>query len=615
MTTWRARWVMAAGLACAAAGGVCGVGAGGLTGCADEGEVRDRVDALEVDGADVTSDTSASDSEVAADSGDTGSGDGTFSDSGDTTGDTTDATSPDSVDSADATDATDTSGDSDVDSGDTTTVSDVVDPPWDVDPDAPWVLGRPIPISGTDGAAEIGAPVIAAGRFSAFVPVRIGSGSLVVDQQTTVAPETGGHAALVALDGGLEDPDFAAAVYLDGPLSAPERPSIAACGDYVYATINEVGGAAARLVRLSADLEAIDYAQFSALPGIGHSVKLGAPVCGGPGFVVTLDAVGGAQFVAPSGAKSEFSAAQSDNKSLILNGPKVFEDNAAQVVSATSMRILHVVAGPDKEIFYVGEATVQRQIGDTTLEPGDQLVYNHDYAAGSGGSIASQGWFGRDDIAAIAVGLDGRFAVVWTDVTPGATAADPELVEQVVSVFESDGAKAWNERSSAWAIDRVSFDRDGNVRIAGRFRSLEAIGVATAPLGTEDAFLAVLSAADGARLRHATMGVPGLGAKVVGPVFDAVGSGECADMGALVAMLVQTGPTRAAIGVGADARCATEALTAGDAELLLTLDAPTADATNWWLALSGPAIGGSHGSPWPAGTAAGPVRARFVSPL
>ncbi len=491
-------------------------------------------------------------------------------------------------------------------------VADVVVPPWEVDPDAPWALGRPIPIAGSEGPAEVAAPITPAGQFAALVAVRIGGGSVMVDGRTFAAPDTGGHAALVALSGELEAPALSSVVYLDGPLSAPERPSIAVCGDHIYASINEQNGSGARLVRLSLDLESIDVAAFAALPGLGHSVKLGAPVCGGPGFVVTLDAVGGAAFTAPDGDKAEFSAAQTENKSLILNGTRVFVENAAQVVSANSMRILHILSGPAQVIFYVGEATVQRQIGDTTLLPGDQLVYNHDYAVGSGGSIASQGWFGREDISFMTTAPDGRFAVAWVDVTPGATANDPELVEVVVSVFEADGARTWNKRSASWAIDRMSFDDGGDLRIAGRFRSLEVIGVATAPVGPEDAFLAVLGGADGARKRHVVSGVPGVASTVTGPIFDAAGSGACTAT-SLDAVFVASGTSRVAVGVG-DQRCATQALTANDSALLIGMPITAGDASDAWLAFGG-ALNAGQGSPWPAGTNVGPIRMRFVSPL
>ena len=569
-----------------------------LGACADKDDIRSR---LEIDAsAEVANEVTSEVETTPTD----GSAEATLETTSETTSDTPQAEAEVQIETVD-----DTSVPQDV------ADADVFVPPWEVDPDAPWALGRPIAIAGSEGPADVAAPVTPGGLMDALVPVRIGGGSVVVDGRTFAAPDTGGHAALVALSGDLETPVASSVVYLDGPLSAPERPQIAVCGGHIYASINEQNGSAARLVRLSLDLESIDVAAFAALPGLGHSVKLGAPVCGGPGFVVTLDAVGGAAFTAPDGDKAEFSAAQTENKSLILNGTRVFVENAAQVVSANSMRILHILAGPAQVIFYVGEATVQRQIGDTTLMPGDQLVYNHDYAVGSGGSIASQGWFGREDISFMTTSSEGRFAVAWVDVTPGATGNDPELVEVVVSVFEADGARAWNKRSASWAIDRMSFDDGGDLRIAGRFRSLEVIGVATAPVGPEDAFLAVLGGADGARKRHVVLGVPGVASAISGPIFDALGTGECTAT-SLDAVFVASGPTRVAVGVG-DQRCATQALTANDGALLIgtpvnTLD--SGDASDAWLVFGG-ALGASHGSPWPAGTHVGPVRMRFVSPL
>ena len=123
MTMWRAGWMLAAGLA--------------IAGCADEGEVRERIDALEVDGGGDADGTAGSDGDTA---GDSGGGDAIGDTSvGDTVGDTgTGETTNDVADTSDA-----TVGD--------TTPSDIVDPPWEVDPDAPWALGRPIPVAGTDG--------------------------------------------------------------------------------------------------------------------------------------------------------------------------------------------------------------------------------------------------------------------------------------------------------------------------------------------------------------------------------------------------------------------------------------------------------------------------------
>jgi len=580
-----------------------------LGGCADKDEIKSRLDV----------DASAETTGDAAD--------GTASETGSpdvTTDSQVDGTTEVSDTTADTVTPGDVVNDVEVsetvnDASDVADTADVPVTPWEVDPDAPWALGRPIAIAGSDGPADIAAPVTSTGRYTALVPVGIASGAVVADGRSFVAPDVGGHAAIVALSGDLLAPSLGTIVYLDGPLTTPERPSLAVCDGAVYATINEKNGSASRLVRLSADLEAIDVALFGALPGLGHSVRLGAPTCGGPGFVVTLDAVGGASFTAPDGKKSEFNASQTENKTLIVNGTRIFAENAAQVVSATSMRILQLVAGAGKVVFYVGEATVQRQIGDTLLQPGDQLVYNHDYAVGTGGSIASQGWFGREDIALVATAPNGRFAVAWIDVTAGATPADPELIEIVVSVFEPGGARAWNKRSSAWAVDRISFDSDGDLRIAGRFRSLEVIGVATAPVGLEDVFLAVLGGADGVRKRHGVLGVPGVATTLVGPVFDAVGSGECAAAGSLDAVIAVTGPTRLAIGVGAAARCASQALTAGDGVLRIgtpTTTPAATDATDFWLAFGGPALGGALGTPWPAAAAqVGPVRVRFVSPL
>lgn len=487
---------------------------------------------------------------------------------------------------------------------------------WLVDPDGPWVLGRPIAITGSESAAQLGPPVAASGRYQALVGVRVATGPVVADGQTYSPPDGGAHAAVAALSGDVSAARLGTLVYLDGDLSAPNLPLLAVCDGWVYATITEQGGAHARFVRLDANLETIDVALLSARPGLGNTVALGPPVCGGPGVVATLDAVGGAIFTAPDGRQSEFGSDQTDNRSLILNGARVFNENAAQVVSATSMRILHLARGPEQVLFYVAEATVERQIGNTTLMPGDQLVYSHDFAVGSGGSISSQAWFGRQDIQAIATSPDGRFAVVWTDVIAGPTPADPETIETVVSVFEADGARAWSTRSSGWAIDRVVFGGDGDLRVAGRFRSLEAIGIARAPVGPEDAFLVVFAGVDGARKRFVTHGADGLGARIVGPIMRANGSAACAPAELLDVVLVATGDVRTGIGVSDEARCATEDLTAGDNDLGLAVAAePGADdAVDLWLSLVGGAISAGDGQPWPPGSHAGALRARLVIP-
>ncbi len=587
-----------------------------LFACADEGAIRDRIDGLEVSadaGVDAVGDGISGDTGSIPDS-QVGS-DGTAQDG--TVGDTV---APGDGGGEVGPPADTTSGDTGLDGGDGTIGPDAPIVEWDVDPNAVWALGRPIGVSGSEGVAEIAAPIATnGGRHRALVPVRVGGGNVVVDGRSFAAPDTGAHAAIVALGGELQAPVVTTVVYLDGPLARAERPAIAVCEGWVYATINEQDGSAARFVRLDASLEAIDVATLTAVPGLGHGVKLGAPVCGGPGVVATLDAIGGAAFTAPNGNKAEFLASQTENKSLILNGTRIFAENAAQVVSATGMRILHLLAGVDQNLFYVGEATIQRQIGDTTLVPGDQLIYIHDYAVGSGGSIASQAWFGREDITRVAAARDGRFAVVWVDVTPGPTPADPETLEVVVSVFEADGARAWNKRSAAWAIDRIAFDAVGDLRIAGRFRSLEVIGVATAPQGPEDAFLATLSGADGERLRFVTHGQSDVAAAIVSPIFGAPPGAGCGASGVLDAVFVATGATRIGIGVspaGGGARCTTQPVQGGGAPLMmaLSMQAATGDAIDFWLALADATLDTGIGEPWPAGVHVGPVRARFSSP-
>jgi hypothetical protein len=577
---------------------------------------------------DVKNGTDASDTRVSDTVGDTGdslqadtNASDTVADTGVDAADTVTDTREDTRDtqSSDALDAVE-------ETFDTTPIGDVDTSPWVIAEDGSWVLGRPLTIAGTDGAADPGWPVALGGDYEALVPVRIGSGSVVAEGRIWPAPDTGAHAALVAVSGGLEAAPYGSVervVYLDGPLAPSDRPSVAVCRggadgvEAVYATVNDANGQSARLLKISTDLESVQVATFSALTGIGNTVKLGAPVCGGPGFVVTLDALGGASFTAPDGKKSEFSAVQTDNKSLLVNGPKVFGENAAQVVSATSMRMVQVLRGDAKRIYYVGEATQPRTIGDTNLAVGDQLIYQHDYETSTGGSIASQGWFGRQDINLVGVAADGRFAVVWTDVTTG---AGGDVVDVVLSVFERTGAKAWNRRASTWSIDRVGFDASGDVRIAGRMKSLEVLGATTVATGLEDAFVAVLGGADGTRKRHANLGSAGVASRVVGPIFSAPGASGCDASGALDAILVATGDTRVAVGVdSAGVRCATEALVAGEGQIRWGVDtAPVVGAFDAWfvLPMAPVGLGTGSGAAWPTGGAVlGAVRGRFVTTL
>jgi cytochrome c1 len=481
---------------------------------------------------------------------------------------------------------------------------------WEVDPSSPLVLGRPFELGGEDGAPTFGAFVPEAGQPGAYVPVGF-AGALTVEGRVVVAPDEGAHAAIVRVGGGVEAPRVRGVAYVDGAIGQPEVPRIALCEGALVVTVNDVTRRSARLVRLSADLEGLEVATFEAQPGLGASVELGAPTCGGPGFVVALDAVGGAVFTAPDGRKSLFAAEQTDGRTLMVNGTKVFAENVAQTVSANAMRIVHIARGAGQKILYVGEATAERQIGETRIVPGDQLVYQHDFATSTGGSIASQGFFGRKDIKAIAGASDGRFAVVWQDVLAPAAAGDPEVVETVVSAFQADGAKAWTKRSALWNVATVDFV-GADLRLSGTFRSLEVLGLAAVASGDEDAFLAVLGGADGARKRHVNAGAAGVSSAIVGRPFLATGSDTC-DEAALDAILVASGQGRRIVAVSeSGVRCASPSFEAGGAALQLTA-ARAVGALDLWLGAAPLADGLVFDSAaWaPSRASLGPLRAKL----
>ena len=562
-------------------------------------------------------------------------------DSGEVSGDTalvdgsevSDSTAPDAV----ADTSQDTSNDTSIPDGSDTasdTLADTSEPAdttlpdtnWPVDPTADWALGRPLALASSDGAGVVlGAPVLAAeGR--AYIAVRLGSGSLVADGRTFAAPDEFAHALILRVEpgpDGVSAPRVLRAVYVDGALSAPELPRLALCEGKVYATINDAGGQVARLLELSADLESVRVSQFAALPTLGSSVRLGAPVCGGPGFVVALDAVGGAVFTGYDNRSSQFSAEQTVNRTLIVNGAKVFGDPpAAQTVSAVGMRIIHMAKNVGQKLLYVGEATIERTLGENTqLVPGDQLVYQHDFATASGGTIASQGFFGRQDITAIAGSFDGRFAVAWLDVETDAGGV--ETTEVVLSVFSSEGARLWTRRAATWAIDAMSFGVDGHLRVAGRFRSLEHLGVAVGPVGFEDSFLAVLDGLSGERIRHVTRGWAGLWTRPSGGPTTALGQ-ACGES-SVDALVVRSEGVWEVIGVGGTVesglkRCATKPLQGGRADLMWGGRVGGGGFDAWVLTPSLPdglyEGAGDDTIAWPSGQAVvGPVRGRLVEPL
>lgn len=565
---------------------------------------------LDVDGSEVANDTAVTDgSEVS----DTLAPDALPDGLNDATADTS---SPDGSDTSSSDTVADTSEPADAIGPDTD---------WPVDPTADWALGRPMALASSDGAGvATGAPVLAAeGR--AYIAVRLGSGSLVADGRTFAAPDDFAHALVLRVEpgpDGVSAPRVLRAVYVDGALSAPELPRIALCEGKLYATVNDAGGQVARLLELSADLESVRVSQFAALPTLGSSVRLGAPVCGGPGFVVGLDAVGGAVFTGYDNRSSQFSAEQTMNRTLIVNGAKIFGDPpAAQTVSAVGMRIIHMAKNVGQKLLYVGEATIERTLGENTqLVPGDQLVYQHDFATASGGTIASQGFFGREDVTAIAGSFDGRFAVAWLDVeTEGGT----ETTEVVLSVFSAEGARLWTKRAATWAVDAMSFGVDGHLRVAGRFRSLEHLGVAAGPVGFEDSFLAVLDGQSGERVRHMTRGWAGLWTRPVGGPTTALGR-ACGDV-SVDALVVRSEGVWEVVGVAGTVetvvkRCTTKPLQGGRADLMWGGRVGGGGFDAWVVTPSLPdglyEGAGGDSIAWPSGQAVvGPVRGRLVEEL
>ncbi|MFO0745563.1 MAG: hypothetical protein U1F43_07805 [Myxococcota bacterium] len=207
------------------------------------------------------------------------------------------------------------------------------------------------------------------------------------------------------------------------------------CGDELYVSAVEHDHSKAYVAQLDPSGTTLHSVSFYPKPGsTGGSVALGGPRCGGPGTYVLLDPVGDTTYKAPGGGTVQLTAAQTLNRSFIVDLDDAFgATGTLGTVSADKIGVvLTAAADADaKTLFYVGEARAVKQLGATTLQPGDQLIYSHDYVAETGGTASSTGFFGDNDIRGIAAAADGRFAVYWRAVTTSE--------EQRVTAFDKDG--------------------------------------------------------------------------------------------------------------------------------------------------------------------------------
>lgn len=199
--------------------------------------------------------------------------------------------------------------------------------------------------------------------------------------------------------------------------TSPTIGGAAACDGNIYVTGTESDKSKAFVTRLDgagANLKQLSF--FPKVAGSG-SVSLGPARCGGAGAYFVFDPVGDVTYKAPAGGVVQLTADYVLNRNFIVDAIAAFGDvGTLSSVSATSMGIVRTAAGAPNTLFYAAEARVQRVIGSKTLEPGDGLVYSHDYVQDSGGTATSRGWFGAEDMTALAAHpTDGRFAVGWRD--------------------------------------------------------------------------------------------------------------------------------------------------------------------------------------------------------
>lgn len=543
----------------------------------------DGVDATATDSSDATTD-GATGTETTATS------DGTATE--------TSADSATAGDAADTADPGDTAPDVTTDAPDATVTTDVpVGSDVVVDPDALEGLGWHAVM--TDGLDIDVAPIVWPGGIA----VAVGNGSAI---------------ELRAWD---RDGDglFAATLFTG---VAPVASGGVACGGMLYVAGNEPDGTRAFVARFDPELSVVRVATFYPKTGTtGGRVELLAPYCGGPGAYVQLEPVGDVTYRAHPGGVVQLTADQTLNRSFLVDLVKVFSDvGTLGTVSADKIRMLQTAvsepgapfAGPyGPKIFYIGEVRVPKQLGDTTLQPGDQLVYAHDYTDASGGTATNTAWYGDNDLQHITAASDGRFAVAWRAALPEGAGQ-----EQRVTAFDAEGQQIGTAVVPIAApITRLRWVGEELV-LAGTFTGAPPFpganltaGVWLGRMQVGAGMTVVRSAAFGADLAFA------------GPLHRVALAGTCPDVDAwgLVAVSATDGRSLRVVALGDDGSACTSARVRMDAEGDAGLGIAPLDPSGEYAASTsnGVTLTLGGGSSWPAGSPAvylGLVRARAGYP-
>jgi len=192
----------------------------------------------------------------------------------------------------------------------------------------------------------------------------------------------------------------------------PTLSGVAFCNGNLTMTGGETGDAKAFVARLDPTATALAHVALSADPNTASDIRaLSAPSCGGPGVYAVLN-----------------------GRSLIDLSGELAVGTSLPLVSSDKIDIERTATASEAavKVFYLGQVNAPKQLGDTTLQPGDQLIYARDYDSDIGGTATGTGFFGDNDVMLIAPAADNRFAIIWkADVEGGA--------EQRVTAFDADG--------------------------------------------------------------------------------------------------------------------------------------------------------------------------------
>jgi len=256
--------------------------------------------------------------------------------------------------------------------------------------------------------------------------------------------------------------------------TAPQLDGAAYCDGHVFVSGHELDGQRAFVARLEPEGAGLMQVSFFPKAGTtGGSVALRAPRCGGPGAWVQLEPVGAVTYKADGGGTVQLSAEQTLNRSFIVDLDKAFsETGTLGTVSADKIAILESAVAepaggaPGGEVFYVGQVRVEKQLGEITLQPGDQLIYAHDYGDESGGTATNVAYYGDNDVRGITAAPDGRFAIYWRAIVPPPASVGEE---QRVTAFDADGKQIGTTIVPKEApIGRISWQGEDLV-VAGTF--------------------------------------------------------------------------------------------------------------------------------------------------